>query len=184
MNLPAKITSCAHLLTPTHGSLAPWFLSPRLKFQTYSSIKCIEYPLYTSQETVPFSYQVLLCNSLRFTLNSHPLCRPLSCPFSHSGDFLSSGIILAFFPEPRTIPLSLLSPPPSPGANTYSSSQSQPKSTSLEGFPDHPPFICPQSTLYFSLEMKSLCFLGRDHIYLPHHGFPNTWWIFRIGGAQ
>lgn len=189
MNLTSKLTSCAHLLTPTHGSTAPWFLSPHLKFLTYSSIPCIEYPSYTFQQTVPFSYQVLLCNSLRSTLHSHPLYHPLSRPFSQSGhcfQFWNHTHILswALFPQPRTIALSLLCPPPPPAANTYSSSQSQPKSTSLEAFPDYPPFICPRSTLYFSLEMKSLCSLGMDHICPPHHGFPNTQWIFCIGGAQ
>ena len=85
MNLPSRLISCAHLLTPTHGSRAPRFLSPCLKFQTYSSIPCVECPSYTFQEAAPFSCQVLLCSSLRFPLHSQPLCRPPSCPFSQSG---------------------------------------------------------------------------------------------------
>lgn len=121
--------------------------------------------------------------SLEFTLISDPVYPPLSSPFKHRGHFFSYGTTLIFFPRPRTITLSLLLPRPSPAANTYSSShRSQPKCTSLEGFPDYLPLVCPHSTLCFSLVMKCLCSL-KEGPYLSSR-FPSTLQTFHKVGAQ
>lgn len=94
-----KLAACSHLLTP---SMAPSFLNPHLKFQTYLVIYFIyiEYHLHAFRETVLFSYQDLLCNFPR--IHSH-LTSTRSHTLQHFQSywtfFINSGTILPFFPK-------------------------------------------------------------------------------------
>ena len=154
--LPDWYPVLIYLLLP----MAPWlhdFLAHVWNFKLIHPFHVLSARRIPSRKQLPFlvksSFAVLSGSLSTLSLSvAHPPALSVRVDI-----VFSSGITLIFFPQPRTIALSLLCPPPAAAANTYSSSQSQPKSASLEAFPDYPPFICPQSTLYFSLEMKSLC---------------------------
>lgn len=167
--------------------MAPWlhdFLAHVWNFKLIHPFHVLSARCIPSRKQLPF----LSSPPLQFSQVPSPLSASLSftlLPFqsewtlfsvleSHSYSSLS----------PRTITLSLLCPPPAPAASTYSSSQSQPKNCFLRSLSDFTLHLYAPKVRCISQQNEISLLPRRDHICLPHHGFPNTQWIFRIGGAQ